>query len=1065
MAETSHFLSLQLPALVRKAGFQSPRENYAIALLDQNSVQAVGPEREQLPGLLAQQWQDHLQALKDPTPLLQGLEHLAARRTHTVEKLPLSRQGSASGNKTLSTWVHYFSFAGQDYLSFPALQNEIIPCGRLNWNSVARQFLKRYEGRLSREEIWSAEETDYLLEVNLRLPLQASPHFWESFLPPADANAPRQMAVREGKKALMQLAEDLNRRYPRRLKRAWGRPELNAQIYPMAVEDTETPLVFLGEEGSGRHSLFHEAWFRYLSRPGQGQLRRCWLLNPNRIISGMSVIGQWQRRLEDILSYLHQPAEGAPPDILLIDQPLPLLQLGSGRSGGYSLADVLTDWLSRKKLKLILLANPVQWGTIQSRNRRFADLFVPIQVPSLSLHESLPLILHKRRAIEQERQTLFSIQALEEILALYERHLSPGALPGAIGNLMDLLGEVFPGTSLRSADIRQWFLRQNGIPSTYPAVDRQESLTRFLKPRLIGQERAIEVLARVIALIQTQLQPPGKPISSLLFVGPTGVGKTQAAKVLSQALYGDDQHLLRFDMNEYGDDQAVQRLIGGRSGGDGLLTVKVRRQPFGVMLLDEIEKAHPAVHNLLLQILDEGRLTNMRGQTTYFHNLVIVMTSNLGVRESQSQLGFQRGDESQAYLFSKAVEQFFKPEMFNRIDEIVVFRPLQPEHILPIARLQINELLKRDGLMRRSTLLNLAPEVLEWLARKGYDHRMGGRALKRKIEKELTVLTADQLLRVPPRAPLILDILLKEERLHPELHPLTFYPIGHPSFWENFCRMAHKPKLLGFLRRQVDQLIRDTDEKIGVVTGSGSLIGDAAGREQWALYHHKERLAQLQEELLLTQAGFGGAGKGPLIRFKEASRFEEGKVLPLRPEQASQWMDPQVLASVWEAHPLAASLLPTDNTALLMLMRKVELAERMQPALRQASESLRMGLRLKRRTGPPDPERIDRLRKQLETLFRFLDLKFEWSAESLTFDLEGFGLEELLLHEVGYHLFVLPYQNPVLLEVQVWGQGDNDKESPLEIRRIYFSDDLFLDLRRGCTGFLPIRPEEYLFLL
>lgn len=1065
MVKASHFLSLKLPALVRRGSSQTQKQIWSIALLDQASVQASGMVREQLPGLLAQHWQEHLNTLQDPTRLLQELEHLAGRQTQAVETLPFSRREKGSEESTLTTWVHYFSFGGQDYLSFPALQNEIIPCDRPNWKSVARQFLKSQEKRLSKEEIWNARETDYLLDVELRLPLQTSPHFWEPLLPPTDAQSSRRTAVAEGKRTLTQLAEDLNHRFPRRLQRAWGRPELNERVYQMAIEDTETPLVLLGEEGTGRHSLFQEALFRYLSNPGQSQLRKSWLLNPNRIISGMSVIGQWQRRMEDILSYLHEPVEGSLPDILLIDQPLPLLHLGAGRRRQFAMADVLTDWLSRKQTKLVLIANPVQWGVIQSKNRRFADLFVPIQVPALSLEEALPLILYKRRAVEHERQTLFSIQALEEILALYERHLRPGALPGAIGNLMDRLGEWFPRDTLRSADIRQWFLRQNGIPSAYPAINREESLVRFLKPRLIGQDRAIDVLAKVIALIQTRLQPPGKPISSLLFVGPTGVGKTQAAKVLSQALYGDDQHLLRFDMNEYGDYQAVQRLIGGGEEGDGLLTVKVRRQPFGVLLLDEIEKAHPAVHNLLLQILDEGRLTNVRGQTTYFHNLVIIMTSNLGVRESQSQLGFQRGGESQASLFSKAVERFFKPELFNRIDEIVVFKPLEPEHILPIARLQINELLKRDGLMRRSTLLNLASEALEWLARKGYDNRMGGRALKRKIEKELTVLTADQLLRVPPQAPLILDILLKEGRLQPELHPLSFYPIGNPVFWENFRRMANKPRLLGLLRRQVDQLIRDTDEKIGATTGAGSLIGDAAGREQWALYHHKERLAQLQEELLLSQASFGRAGKGPLIRFKEASRFEEGHVQPLRPDQPEQWMDPQVLASIWEAHPLASSLLATDSTALLMLMRKVELAERMQPAFRKADADLHMGLRLHKRTGPPDPELIERLRLQLETLLRFLDLKFEWSPKSLTFELEGFGIEELLQHEAGYHLFVQPYQNPVLLEVQLWGEKPLSDEMPPEIKRIYFSNDLFLDLRRGCTGFLPIRPEEYLFLL
>ena len=232
--------------------------------------------------------------------------------------------------------------------------------------------------------------------------------------------------------------------------------------------------------------------------------------------------------------------------------------------------------------------------------------------------------------------------------------------------------------------------------------------------------------------------------------------------------------MMRFDMNEYIDGGAVHRLIGDEHNPEGHLTGKVRYQPYGIVLFDEIEKAHPRVHDLLLQVLDDGRLTDSLGKTVDFTGTIIIMTSNVGARAASAQVGFDTGQRDDSSVYRKAVENRFRPEFINRIDRIVIFESLQLEHILSIARLQIKELLKRDGFVRRTTILNISSDALEWVARRGYDEKMGGRALKRQIEKDLTTLSAEQLITTHTDNPIIFDILFEDQKLVPKITPLAF---------------------------------------------------------------------------------------------------------------------------------------------------------------------------------------------------------------------------------------------------------------------------------------------------
>ncbi len=300
------------------------------------------------------------------------------------------------------------------------------------------------------------------------------------------------------------------------------------------------------------------------------------------------------------------------------------------------------------------------------------------------------------------------------------------------------------------------FAREIGLPLWLldDAVPLDLSATRdWFAERVIGQPEAVSLVVDLLATVKAGLSREHKPLASFLFLGPTGVGKTEMAKSLAEFLFGasagHDSRLIRIDMSEFSDPLAVQRLIGGNAASEGILTARVREQPFAVVLLDEFEKAHPALFDLLLQVLGEGRLTDGAGRLADFRNCVVIMTSNLGaVTFQKGEVGFAaQGVDRQrsAEHFVKAVREFVRPELFNRIDGIVPFGPLDEVTARKIVSRQFDLVRERDGLKFRRITLDVADGVVEHLQERGFQPRYGARSLKRVLEQEVLAPLAERI--------------------------------------------------------------------------------------------------------------------------------------------------------------------------------------------------------------------------------------------------------------------------------------------------------------------------------
>lgn len=388
--------------------------------------------------------------------------------------------------------------------------------------------------------------------------------------------------------------------------------------------------------------------------------------------------------------------------------------------------------------------------------------------------DSLKELEKRQEEVEKEKQSAIAIQDYEKAASLRDEENQLKEQIAAVHRRLKSKEKV--SVVVTADDIAQVTAQWTGIPVQELAATESERLLKLeeiLARRVIGQPEAVSGVARAIRRARTGLKDPKRPIGSFMFMGSTGVGKTELAKALAEAMFGSEEAIVRFDMSEYMEKFTVSRLVGAPPGyvgyeEGGMLTDMVRRKPYSVILMDEVEKAHPDVFNLLLQVLEDGRLTDSQGRTIDFRNTVIIMTSNIGssmLKPEMPKMGFALGEESKedkAKDIRKKVmgeaKKSFKPEFLNRIDEMIVFNPLGKEEISAIIDIQLNSLM--DRLAERKLKLELSAEARELIIAKGSDFKNGARPLKRAIQRLIENDLAEKLLagKFTPGDTIVVDV-------------------------------------------------------------------------------------------------------------------------------------------------------------------------------------------------------------------------------------------------------------------------------------------------------------------
>ena len=528
--------------------------------------------------------------------------------------------------------------------------------------------------------------------------------------------------------------------------------------------------ILIGEPGVGKSAIVEGLALRIIDNNEAGALRgkRIVTLDIASMVAGTTYRGQFEERMKQVLTEL----QTHPEIILFVDEIHTLIGAGNA-SGSLDAANILKPALARGEVQCIGATTTAEYAKSIEKDGALERRFQKVQVRPTTSEETIHILERLSDHYATYHHVIYTEEVIRACVSLSERYLTDRAFPDKAIDVMDEVGarsharQQAIGSADEEAytittdDVANVVSMMSGVPVQRVATAENERLRTMgetLRRKVIGQDKAVDTVVRAIQRSRLGLRDPKRPIGTFFFLGQTGVGKTYLAQCLAEEMFGSKDALIRFDMSEYMEKHTVSLLVGAPPGyvaheDGGKLTEAVRRKPYSIVLFDEIEKAHPDIFNVLLQVLDEGRLTDRQGHIVDFRNTIIVLTSNVGTRQLQefgAGIGFGAAEMDQKRshdMLLKALQKQFPPEFVNRIDNVITFEPLNRETIAQIVRIEVGLLQQR--LRAQGHQLSVSPEATQQLVEKSFDSKNGARPVKRAVQTYLEDPLTDILLRRP----------------------------------------------------------------------------------------------------------------------------------------------------------------------------------------------------------------------------------------------------------------------------------------------------------------------------
>ena len=543
------------------------------------------------------------------------------------------------------------------------------------------------------------------------------------------------------------------------------------QVEEVLLAGPQRSPVLVGRPGVGKSAIFHALGRRVANGEGPEALRGARVVQ----IGLAAIAGRFPPNTGKATDFAQRLFD----HLLTLDEPIIPLIRDIHVAYHFDWEAILHRYLSRSNLPILAEAQPRQFDELVEYWSDLNDFLVPISVPEPNAKQVRAIVRQWNAWSETQDERPFTDEAQRVVIELTARYMGDRAFPRKVLDLLRQTRVLASNDTDGPIDVPAVINRFSSVTRVPPnLIDPRERLDlddveRFMSTRLLGQQEAVEALMRMIALIKAGLTDVSRPFGVLLFVGPTGVGKTHAAQLLAEYLFGDRQRLIRVNMTDYAEPAHFHTLFGDPHGQNlsqkrGVLASRLVGQPFGVLLLDEFEKASPRVHDGFLQLIDEGRFINGMGETVSATSMILIATSNAGVEVfRETGLGFRNARDLKSLdaELDRRLLQTFRFEFLNRFDHVVHFHPLDRNHIRSIARRELGEMIKREGMARRQIKLEVSTDVLDWLVAHGYHPHFGARFLRREIERNVTAALADFIVRHEPEQGAQLELCVRHGRI------------------------------------------------------------------------------------------------------------------------------------------------------------------------------------------------------------------------------------------------------------------------------------------------------------